>query len=109
MSQSSSSSTVLPSPPPSRHAEPESTSDINRDVPVSISAFSRNVKWCKGLLGPALAADLALEIGQIVLLPKHENASWSRFEKMVYQEEKIANYVGIATVVSDAISAFRHL
>ena len=104
MSQSSSSSTVLPSPPPSRQPESEISSDVNHDVPVSISAFSRNVKWCKGLLGPALAADLALEIGQVVLLPKNENRTWSSFEKMAYQQEKIANYAGLATVVSDRLS-----
>jgi hypothetical protein len=91
-------STLLPSSPtrPTLH-------EINRDVPVKVQAFHRNVRRCKALLGPALAVALGLEICHVVFQQSERvNKQWSLLEKRFFASEQYGDYAGTALMVSCA-------
>ena len=73
--------------------------DLNRDFPVKLSTFSSNVKWCKGLLGPALAVNMGLEIVQVIMTPTEARHDWFKYERIAYVQEKFTNYAGVTATV----------
>ncbi|ORX35588.1 hypothetical protein BD324DRAFT_682363 [Kockovaella imperatae] len=91
----SSTSTLLPSPDDGGHRD--ELSEINQDIPVSISSFLHNVRKLKGFLGPALSIDLGLEIAQVVLMPE-ESEHWTRYERLAHVQERYCNVVGAAII-----------
>ena len=100
----SETSTILPSPDFSQ--EREHLADYNRDVPVSLPSFFRNVRRCKALLGPGLALVMGLEIVQMAITPSYTGNTWSKSERLMFLEEQWTNIAGMATSVSTVLGGW---
>ncbi|WVQ99735.1 hypothetical protein IAU59_006877 [Kwoniella sp. CBS 9459] len=85
--------------PPETLPDPNHPDIKDRDRPVFLDQFQRNVRTCKALLGPLLLCSLALEIAHLVLAVK-EGKRWTEGDRrqQVLEVGKGVDVAGVGIV-----------